>query len=195
MKITAALAATLALLGEVLDEPAHEIERSIGRLIADSQAAISAFVGVTVVIGTDPTLSFSLFADEAGPGDAVTSIKIPMPVREPGPEAFVVLYASRPGAFVDLAADITWLTGRPSHDLVVDQHVHVAAGPDRITAVYASRTVNQAIGVLLGRGRTPEQARLELDGRAAKAGVEPPMIAALILGNHGDDRGEEPSRS
>ena len=42
----------------------------------------------------------------------------------------IILYAGSPGTFVDLAADLAWLTARPLTDFVLDQHLTVPDGPD-----------------------------------------------------------------
>jgi hypothetical protein len=42
----------------------------------------------------------------------------------------VILYTGRAGAFVDLAADLAWLTGRGMTDVPLDQHLGVVAEPD-----------------------------------------------------------------
>lgn len=51
-----------------------------------------------------------------------------------------------------------------------------------------STVVNQAIGVLIGRGYTPEQAELEIRTRATAAGHTHAEAASSILaGMHPDD--------
>ncbi|MEO9200024.1 MAG: hypothetical protein ABI206_14845 [Antricoccus sp.] len=42
-------------------------------------------------------------------------------------------------------------------------------------------TINQALGVLIGRGAIPEQAERDLCARAVSAGIEPVGAATLIL--------------
>lgn len=41
--------------------------------------------------------------------------------------------------------------------------------------------INQALGVLIGRGSSPIQAERDLYARAASAGIEPLAAATLIL--------------
>lgn len=43
-------------------------------------------------------------------------------------------------------------------------------------------TINQALGVLIGRGSSPEEAERDLYARAASAGIEALGAATLILG-------------
>ncbi len=83
--------------------------------------------------------------------------------------AEIVLYAANPGAFVDLAADLAVLTGTALHEFLLDRHLDGAFGPARPTdpgRVLDASVVDQAMGVLLDRGWTPEQARRGLRRRA-----------------------------
>ena len=106
----------------------------------------------------------------------------------------------RGGAFVDLAADLAWLTGAAVEDFALDVHgltagmadgVDGVAGSDltgsrpvtdRRRRVFDESLINQAVGILLGRGLTPEQARQELDNRAAAAGTDRRSAAQRIVG-------------
>jgi hypothetical protein len=58
--------------------------------------------------------------------DVLSSLLLPLPgaPRAAGePSIALVLYAARPGAFVDLAADAAWLTDRPLSSFVLDGHL------------------------------------------------------------------------
>ena len=92
-----------------------------------------------------------------------------------------MLYAGRSGAFVDLAADLAWLTGRELTDFVLDQQLQLPAQPDGTLALLTASLIDQAIGVLIGRGYTPDQARRELDTDAARAATDRADAAARIL--------------
>jgi hypothetical protein len=93
----------------------------------------------------------------------------------------VNLYAGSPGAFVDLAADLAWLTARPLSDFVLDQHLTIPTPSNTGTQLHAASIINQAMGVLMGRGHTPEQAHRQLDSQAADAGTDRHAAAQLIL--------------
>lgn len=89
-------------------------------LISQAVHAVPSFVGLSVLIPVaeeaplevttfenDPddehigaSLRFRVRADSSGVADGSSLIEL-------------ILYAAQPGAFVDLAADRIWLTGRP----------------------------------------------------------------------------------
>ena len=134
MRITAAMAAALAILTEALDEPGTDIAHSLHRLTLDAAAAIPSHLGLSVVVShSDPPFTVTTLADGAVAGDICTSLHVPLPGIGAGHEpatVAVILYAGTPGTFVDLAADLAWLTGRPPTDFMLDKHLTVPAGPD-----------------------------------------------------------------
>ncbi|HEY5334807.1 MAG TPA: hypothetical protein VIJ71_02160, partial [Mycobacteriales bacterium] len=93
----------------------------------------------------------------------------------------LILYAGSPGAFVDLAADLAWITGRAPADFRLDEHRGLPAGHTNRNPLAAMSDINQALGVLIGRGSTPEQAERSLYARAATAGIDLLGAATLIL--------------
>ena len=185
MKISAALAADLGILTAALDEPAADVLQSLYRLGIDAQAAVPTFLGLSVIVdGSDPPFTFSTVED--GAADNVrTSLRLTLPagVGEgwASPSVALILYARTPGTFVDLAADLAWLTGRPPSDFALDQHLSVRAGSDAGTSLRAASVINQAIGVLIGRGYTPRQAHSKLDTQADGAGTDRYTTAQFIL--------------
>ena len=106
---------------------------------------------------------------------------IPLPPAVDGAAIGLILYAGSPGAFTDLAADLAWLSGRDLSDFAVDQHVTVPAELDGHDGLAALSLINQAIGMLIAHGHTPEQADRELDDRAVQAGVDRQVAATQLL--------------
>jgi hypothetical protein len=185
VEITAALAADLATLSEALDETDADITEALRALVADVKLAVRSYLGLTVTSG-DATFPLALTAmeDSALPVDVVSSLMMPLydDFDDASSRLVVILYAGRPGAFVDLAADLSWLTRRRLADFALDQHLNLPAEPATASDVRAASLVNQAIGVLLGHGFTPEQAAAEIDARAAAAGHSRSDTANIILG-------------
>ncbi len=93
----------------------------------------------------------------------------------------LVVYAGRAGALLDLAADLSWLTGGDLSDFALDEHLHLPVDPDDTLTLLTASLIDQAIGVLIGRGHTPDQARRELDVHAARIGTDRAGAAAHIL--------------
>jgi hypothetical protein len=185
VEITAALAADLVLLTQALDDPGTDIAETLSQLVSDARLAVRSYLGLTVTAcAAVPTFTFTAMDDFAYPADVVSSLF--MPLSYAGLDLSVsrlavILYAARPGAFVDLAADLSWLTGLALGDFAVDQHRHLPAESAADGAEHTASVINQAIGVLLGRGHTVEQAGFELDARATNAGHSRYTAADIIL--------------
>lgn len=181
MEITPAVAADLAALSEALDEPGADLSVLLHQLAADAKFAVGTFIGLTVRLTVDGESS-NLTAFEAGAlsGDVRASLLLPLQASVDGVRADLVLYASTPGALTDLAADLAWLSGRDLGDLALDQHL-VAPDRDEVDGLFARSLINQAIGMLIARGHTPDQAERELDGRASSTGVDRHIVARYIL--------------
>ena len=184
MKIGAALAADLGILTAALDEPGADVLHSLHQLGVDAQAAVPTYLGLSVTVdGSDPPFTFTTLEDGAA-DDVRTSLRLTLPGVGDGrasPSVALILYARTPGTFVDLTADLAWLTGRPPSDFALDQHLSVPAGSDAGTYLRTASVINQAIGVLIGRGYTPGQAHRELDTQADGAGTDRHTTAQFIL--------------
>jgi hypothetical protein len=186
VKITSAMAAALAIMTEALDEHGTDIAHSLHRLTLDAAAAVPSYLGLSVVVShSDCPLIITTLADGAVAGDIRTSLHVLLPGssdgHDPAPVAFI-LYAAAPGAFVDLAADLLWLTVRPLTEVTLDEHLTVPAGPDA-AQLQAQSDINQAIGVLIGRGYTPQQAHWQIDTQAANNRTDRHTAARLLLDN------------
>jgi len=194
VQINATLAAELAVLTETLDDPGTDIVESLRRLIADAGTAVRSFLGLTVVLAdSDPPMTFTVLENGVHAGQIGTSLMLTSLVRaQPdtghdrgGPRVALILYAGVPGAFVDLAADLSWMTGPSTgpkfNAVLLDEYLTPSAGTGPGTNLRAASVINQAIGVLIGRGNTHEQAYRELDARAQTAGTDRQRAADLIL--------------
>jgi hypothetical protein len=182
--ITTAMAAALALLTQALDEHGTDIAHSLHRLTLEAAAAVPSQLGLSVVVPhSDPPLTVTTLADGAVAGDICTSLHMLVPGIGDGHDPVsvaLILYAGSPGTFVDVAADLSWLTGRPLTEVTLDEHL-VPAGPDTTDQLQAASDINQAIGVLIGRGYTPQQAHRQLDTQPANSRTDRHTAARLIL--------------
>ncbi len=185
MKIAAALAADLGVLTAALDEPGTDVAHSLLQLTANATAAIPTFLGLSVTVnGCDPPFTLTTFVEGVGTGDVRTSLRLALAsVGDIGllPAVVLVLYAGLPGTFVDLAADLAWLTARPLNDFVLDQHLPATAEQGSAPNLFEMSIINQAIGALIGQGYTPEQAERHLTAEGAHAGISRHAVALRIL--------------
>jgi hypothetical protein len=147
-------------------------------------------------------VALTAFSDGHGP--VGTSLRLPLGlVSQVDGESRVVFFAGTPGAFTDLAADLSHALGgipveqaSPAADGVdldgthVDGHRHVIELdvdlPQRshvsgLTGLTELTVLNRAIGMLVAQGHHIEQAQHVLRREAAAAGVEPYIYAAQIL--------------
>jgi hypothetical protein len=185
MKIGAAVAADLAMLTVALDEPGADVLHSLHQLGVDARAAVPSYLGLSVTVdGNDPAFTFTTL-DVGVAGDVRTSLRLMLPGVGGGPPASpsvaLILYAGTPGAFVDLTADLAWLTGRPPSDFPLDQHLSVPAASDAATYLSAAPVINQALGVLIGLGYTSAEAHSKLDTPAGGEGTDRYTSAQLVL--------------
>ncbi len=192
MDISANVAAALALLTDMLEDDGAgaDLAASLQQVAADAAGAVPSFLGLTVTqLGVTPP--FAITAMESGADDVRSSLLLPLPDGR-SPPLGVILYAATPGAFVDLAADLAWMLGRPLTDFAVDQHVRPPPDPDAVESLHALSLINQAIGVLIGQGYRPADAGRALDARAAAAGHTRQDAARVILRGLPGGAGDQP---
>jgi hypothetical protein len=191
--ITAALAADLRLLTAALDEPGADISHTLAQLAADTAAGVVSYLGLSVTASrSDPPFTSTYLLDGVVNDDIGTSLQLRLPGPRDGRSpstVVIILYAGSPGAFVDLAADLAWLTARPLSDFALDQHLRIPAGSVTGGQLGADSAINQAIGVLVGRGYTPQQAGWALDTQAGHAGTDRLIAAQRILARLTDGGG------
>lgn len=174
----------LAELSDALDEDGTDLQAVLSVLVDDLTTAVPSFLGLTMTFppdvpdGEGVTLNF-LPAERA---DAVsTTLMVPLQaLGVSGAGGTVVFYAGRLGAFVDLAVD-TRLAYGIDGQVRLDQHLPSANLPPGVFGHTAASKINRAIGVLLGRGHTPEEARSVLHRRANQDRVALDAVAQQLL--------------
>ena len=200
MTIPSALAADLALLTYALDTGAVDIASTFSLLSSDVAAAVSSYVGLSVRVHSLGGLAeLTTLDDPAVIARIVTSLRIPVPVASqvPGPSVVIVLYATLAGAFVDLAADLAWLTDVALADVGLDLDLDLdpRARSGVATPISSLSSIDQAIGVLVGRGHTPEETLVELETLAARFGGDRHAAALEILDALQPERSAPPSEA
>ncbi len=172
------------MLTAALDEPDADVLQSLHQLGVDAQAAVPTYLGLSMTAdGSDLPFTFTTLEDGAA-DDVRTSLRLWLPGVGDGrasPSVALILYAGTPGTFVDLTADLAWLTGRPRSDFALDQHLSVPARSDEATYLRAASVFNQAVGVLIGRGYTPREAHSKLGTQADGEGTDRHTAAQFIL--------------
>ncbi len=151
---------------------------------------VPTFLGLEVCLELQPHGVWLTTLDDLDRSRAVASLGW---CPDGAPAARLTLYASRRGAFVDLAADITWSARQASAGTSSLRRAEVEldrALPPQSQNRDASRLedlalVNRAEGVLIDQGVHPDDAPAELARRAATAGVKPVVHAAHIVGGAG----------
>lgn len=186
MTVPATLAADLRLLSEVLDSSGADVAATMTVLVSDAALAVPSYLGLSVRLlqGDAPALRITTFQGHPDPGLIGSSLRFLVPGGSAGadmdPPVELVLYAAEPGALIDLAADLAWLTGRELGEFRIDADRHFPVD-DGDMSFSSWSTVNQARGVLMGRGLSADEADRELEARAASVGVRSHVAAAALL--------------
>jgi hypothetical protein len=166
------LSVALAPLAENLDRPEAELDGELRRLSDELSRIVDSYLGLTVMLtGVAGPVSMSTWREPAGRAAVGSSLLIPLPlICATPPGSALILHAARPGAFVDLTADLSFALGEPLPTFVLDQHLTEHLNPNsrpELIGLAESSQINQAIGVLLACGHTREQALAELWHRAS----------------------------
>jgi hypothetical protein len=154
-------------------------------LIDDLMTAVPSFLGLTMTIppacgdgdwvGVTLNLLPPILAESVN-----TTVLVPLnALGISGPGGSVVFYAARPGAFVDLAADTRFAYGL-NGQVALDQHLPSPDKPLGRSGVFGraeAGSINRAIGVLMGRGHTPEKPATRCNAAPTRMGF--PCAASL----------------
>jgi hypothetical protein len=194
VEFTAALAAYLAALSETFDDPDTDIAETMRRLGADTKVAVNSYLGLSVMIADGGQhINLTALDDLVEPGDIRTSLMLPLGADGADgaastgtqPVLALILYAGTPGTFVDLAADLASLAGRALTELLLDEHLVLPEDASASGGLGDISIIDQAIGVLIARGFTPEHAHRELSDHADLAQVDHHTAATGILASLG----------
>lgn len=168
----------LDLLTQTLDEPEADLRRTVDGLLEALGLAVPSCSGLTVRLA-GPRGPVQISVQDNDP-DGTRPARSSLWVRLGPTEATeLIVRAGAAGAFVDLAADLAWLLGRSIEEIVLDRHLESEA--DDVHSLAAATEIDQALGVLLAGGLTPEEAERRLEDLATLFGVEKQGAAQRIL--------------
>jgi hypothetical protein len=180
---SAALAADLATLAQALDDPDTDLEGQLRQLVADLKHAVVSYLGLRLTITLETAeVSFTVAETTMSTVAVVSSLGVPLPAPSPADaDSLAVFYAATPGAFVDLAADLSYALGLAPSELRLDAEIASPIPESGVTGLATHAIVNQAVGVLIDRGHTPATAHQKLSRLAARDRGHLPAAAEAIV--------------
>jgi hypothetical protein len=194
---------SISLDSNALDDA---LDASLAAFTADIEAAVPSYLGIQLTIRQN---GHSVTLTRIAPHrTATTSLRIPLTVLGPrfDPDSRVTLYAATAGAFVDLAADLSYALhiststdrstearssngddqrcGQVDDDRRITLDADVPPNPlvSGVSGLSELSTINRAIGVLIDHGHHPDHAVETLRREASREGLEPHSYAARLLG-------------
>jgi hypothetical protein len=181
--VSTALAADLRCLLHVLGLSDLDLETSLRALRTDVSLVVPSFIGLVLTLEVDGQNVTLTSIDDVGTTNTIaSSLRLPVTLTAaPSPGAEIVLYATAPGAFVDLAADLSYAPSAKEDELRLDDDLTPATLGSGLRGVTELALINRAIGLLIGRGHTPEEARAHLEGRAAQSRLKVFQVAAHLI--------------
>jgi hypothetical protein len=203
--LPAALLAHVQELAASIGQDDQELDDTLAALTAALRSTAASYLGFELtLIENQWPVTLAAFTD----GHDVpvgTSLRLPLKLisRKVDPASRVIFYAGTPGAFTDIAADLSHALG----GIPVDQASSAANNTDHgrtrmdgqrrtieldadppplsrtsgLTGLAELTALNRAIGMLVDQGHDIEQAHQLLGRDAAAAGVELQIYAARII--------------
>jgi hypothetical protein len=201
--LPASLLAHLHELMLSIGEDDQDLDDTLVALTTALRSTAASYCGLQLTIVED-RWSVTLTAFSDGHGPVGTSLRLPLGlVSQVDGQSRVVFFAGTPGAFTDLAADLSHTLGgipvkRPSpaadgmdlggtyvdgHRKVIELDVDLPplSRVSGLTGVAELTVLNRAIGMLMAQGHGIEHAHQVLRREAAAAAVEPHIYAARII--------------
>ena len=187
MEIPDNLVVHLADLSEALEDSGTDLQAVLAVLIDDLRSAVPSFLGLRMTITQQRTGADGLtlnFLPPALADQVIATLMMPLNalgVSSPG--STVIFYAARSGAFVDLAADARFayqLDGQ----VVLDGHLPSPDNPAIPSGIFGfaeASSIDQAIGILIARGQTPDNALTVLRRQAEQSAIPLHLAARHVL--------------
>ena len=170
-----------------LRELAHSIDAdddtladALARLVTHLRRTAPSYTGLQLTVGNNGTpVTLTHYAAASEP--PTTSLRVASAAVFPHSDGAsrVVFYAARLGAFVDLAADLSYVLGV---GIELDGDLAPVSPQSGMVGLAELSTINRAIGFLIGQGHSPEHAHEILRRGAAGVAVDLHVFAATLLG-------------
>ena len=182
MDISTQLAAHLATLSQALDDDT-DLETTVRDFAAAAKLAVPSYLGMTVtVIAGGHEVRLDVPEQARGEHEIGTSLRMPLTDITPTDAgSSLVLYAATPGTFVDLAADLAYALQVGPEALALDADLTPSFDGSGLHGLADMTHINQAIGILIGRGRSPEGAATELRRLADRAETTVRVAAHQVI--------------
>lgn len=137
-----------------------ELEKLLTALTEAVKSVAPSYRGLDLTLIIDKQ-SVSLTSAKVGnTTDIATSLRLWLAwIPSLGTGSRITFYASTPGTFVDLAADLAFVLG--SESLRLDEDIPSVLVSD-LTGVGTLSAINRAVGVLISHGHTTDSAQREL---------------------------------
>ena len=183
-RLVRALAADLRELGIDLGAGGYT-RTTLAMLDHDLRRCVPSALGTTISLtddqGSPQPVAMTCVTRTVQPDEIASVLRVPLGSLGPGVRATATFYASKPGAFRHVAADLASLVGTSRESLDHNVCPPVAPLEPGITGLHDFSLVNRALGVLLNRGHTLAGARRELQSRAARACTDVVEAARVVL--------------
>ena len=204
MDLPASLLAHLQDLTASIGQDDQDLDNTLAALTTALRATATSYCGfqLTIVENQWPVTLTAFFDGHDVP--VGTSLRLPLVLvsQAVDRESRVVFFAVTPGAFTDLAADLSYALGIPVEQqspatysadggrtrvngqpnaIELDSDLPLVSPLSGLTGIAELTVLNRAIGMLVDQGHDIAQAHQVLRRDAAAAGVERPTYAAQIL--------------
>lgn len=159
------------------------LDDALRALTDDLRLVVDSYLGLTLTLRHEGfPVTFTVLEDSCRAGDIRASLRLPSSaLAEVEIGSVLDLYAATPGAFVDLAADVCHALQLPPERVVLDHHLTPPANASALTGARGLSQINQAVGILVSYGQTPEDARIELRRRAHHNQSSMPCVALELI--------------
>ena len=170
----------LAVPDPITGQPV-DLEDSLMALIASLKRAVPSYRGLALTLVIDEQPVSVISAERGDTSDIATSLCLSLAwVPLLRTDSRITFYASVPGTFVDLAADLAFALGMEG--LRLDEDIPLALVSD-LTGVHRLSTINEAVGVLIGHGHTPDSAQRELRHISDTTRISIQRAAVVVIEN------------